>query len=189
MQVGRPLKTRLTTAGRLHLPIRCSGPCEVRGQVVGNPDADGSLGLERGGNGTLVVEASTSYIAPRRPGRVKVKLVYGPPGGQVATRTLDLRLSQQRGRPERLPRVTDLRAVRRGNQIRVSWTTDVPTMPFFDLYGSKTRSRLELPTTQITMADNTLLRRFSATLPAAGVRYVKLIGRGTRPGVLVVRVR
>ena len=83
----------------------------------------------------------------------------------------------------------DLRAVRRGNRIDVSWTTDAPTMPFFELYGTRTRSRLELPVAQTTMADDTLLRRFTGSLPAAGVRYVKLLAMTTRSGLLVVPVR
>ena len=81
-----------------------------------------------------------------------------------------------------------LRAVRHGNRIDISWTTDA-RVGFFDVYGTKTRSRFELPIAQGLLANNTLRRRFRATLPAPGVRYVTLIGWGTGPGKLVVPVQ
>ena len=190
VQVGRPLKTALTSGDELRLPIRCSGPCDVRGEVVGHSDTDSSVTLEHGGEGTLVIEAFSSFIAPRRPGRVQVRLTYGPPGGAwFATRTLALRLSQQRPRSQRVPRVHGLRAVRHGHRIDISWSTDVRVMSFFDVYGRGTRSRFELPVAQTVLTDEKRRRRFTATLPAAGVRYVTLIGWGTAPGQLVVPVR
>ena len=190
VQVGRPLKTALTSRDKLRLPIRCSGPCEVRGRLLGHSDTDVSLTLEHGGEGTLVIDAYTSFIAPRRPGRVQVGLTYGAPGGtRFATRTLTLRLSQQRPRSRSVPSVHGLRAVRHGNRIDISWTVDARVMAFFEVYGTGTRSRFELPVAQTRSADDTRRRRFAATLPAAGVRYVTLIGWGTAPGVLVVPVR
>jgi hypothetical protein len=62
-------------------------------------------------------------------------------------------------------------------------------MSFFDVYGTGTRSRFELPVAHTRLADDRLRRRFTATLPATGVRYVTLISWGTAPGKLVVPVR
>ena len=189
VEVGRPLKTALTSRDKLRLPVRCSGPCELRGQLLGDSDTDASLTLEHGGKGTLVIDSFSSFIAPRRPGRVRLRLTYGPLGGaRVTTRTLALRLSQQRPRSQNVPTVHALRAIRHGNRIDVSWTTDVRVMSFFDLHGTKTRSRFELPVAHTWLAGNKRRRRFRATLPAAGVRYVTLIGWGTAPGKLVVPV-
>jgi hypothetical protein len=190
VQVGRPLKTALTSRDKLRLPIRCSGPCELRGQPLGHSDKDASLTLPHGGEGTLVIDAYPSFIAPRRPGRVQIGLTYGPLGGaSFATRTLTLRLSQQRPRSQSVPNVHGLRAVRHGNRIDVSWTADARVPGFFYLYGTATRSRFELPVAQTRLTDETRRRHFTATLPAAGVRYVSLIGWGTAPGKLRVRVR
>ena len=57
------------------------------------------------------------------------------------------------------------------------------------MFGTRTRSRFELPAAQTHLADNGRMRRFSATLPAAGVRYVTLISFSAGPPKLVTRVR
>ena len=71
---ARPLKTALGSRDKLRLPIRCSGPCEVRGQILGRL-GHGRVGSRstRGGEGTLVIDgydvlhrAAPARAGPRR---------------------------------------------------------------------------------------------------------------------------
>ncbi|WP_028062605.1 hypothetical protein [Solirubrobacter soli] len=190
LRVGRPLKTALGVNDKLRLPVRCGGPCEIRAELVGASWADTLLQLPRGGSGTLVLDSYAEPIAPRRPGRVRVRLVYAAlDGARTATRTVSLRLSQRRAAPIAWPHLHDLRAVRRGKRIEVSWTADKPTESNFQVTGSTTRSRFELPVAVTLLYDRARRRAFSVTLPAAEVRYVTLYSFGPRPYKTVVRVR
>lgn len=190
VRVGRPLKTALGVKDKLRLPVRCSGPCEIRAEVVGSSWFDALLLLERGGSGTLVLESYGQPIAPQRPGRVRVRLVYAAlDGARTATRTISLRLSQRHAAPIAWPHLHDLRAVRHGSRIKVSWTADKPAEPQFQVTGSTTRSRFELPVAVTSVYRGAPRRAFSATLPATGVRYVALYSFGAGPWKQVVRVR
>ena len=182
VRVGRPLKTALTSRDKLRLPIRCSGPCELRGQLVGHSDADGVADPRTRRQRDARHRACSSFLAPRRPGRVRIKLMYGPPGGHRSrpVRSRSACRSNDRDRSA----CQGCTACGRSATATGSTSPGRPTRArsFFDVYGTKTRSRFELPVAQGRLANNTLRRRFTATLPATGVRYVTLIGWGTGPG-------
>jgi hypothetical protein len=91
-----------------------------------------------------------------------------------------------------VPRAGGLRAVRRGNAIRVTWETDRP-MPAgrtFHVTGSTTRSRYAEPVVWGGGETEERERSFTVTLrPADGVRWVTLYSFGARPLKQVIRVR
>lgn len=174
VRVGEPLRTTLKTSDPLRLPIRCGGPCSVRAQVVGHA-AEGSVTLVRAGEARLSILPFGGAIAPRREGAVRVRLTYGAPGSLTPqTRTISVRLKRAK---EKLQRVVDLQAERRGNSIRVSWRLVNPS-EFSVFYVSGSTARDDRGRPHITTRTYTLRpkqRSFRVTLrPADRVRYVTL---------------
>ena len=120
VRIGRPRSPVVPRDGALDLPVRCSAPCEVRAQA---PYGEGFVHMSRAGEGRLSVSSATEGLSPRESGPVRLRITYGPADGRsTRTRTLTVRLRRPADPPE--PKVLALRAVRRGDQIEVTWRTD-----------------------------------------------------------------
>jgi hypothetical protein len=171
---GVPRSRVLGPESTLRLPLRCSRPCEVVA-TVGNSffGASGELSLPRGGAGVLAVKrAGEALAAPRS--RVPVTLVYGAPDGfDARAKTFHLTLERPRNAPD--TRVRAVRAVRRGNAIRVSWSTAGRTGEDaeFLVTGTKARDRGEDPIVLREYDVKPGRQTFSITLKAGReVRWV-----------------
>lgn len=173
LRVGKPLKRALKTTDALTLPITCSGPCSVRGSVVGRSDSDGVATLYRAGTTRLRIYTGAKPITSAKGGTVRVRLSYGTPDSTAPkTLTVSLRL---RHVPTPKPRIVKLRAVRRGDTVRVTWRLEhPPRYAMFAIGGSAKRDDRGAPVV-VTGAESESRRdrSFRATLETAdGVRYV-----------------
>lgn len=172
--VGAPRSRVLGENSSLRLPVRCSGPCEVRGSIAaGLADFADVVRLPRGGRGTLAIRgAAIGLPGPR--GHVKVRLAYRAPDG-VEAKARTLRIAARKPAGSADTRVRKLRAVRRGGSIRVTWT--IAGRPgddaSFIVTSAATRDRFAEPAT-FTIVDGRKGRRtFATTLaPDADVRWV-----------------
>ncbi len=172
VRVGAPAKRTLAAFGWLRLPVTCSGPCHVRAHV-GDSGEENTLILPRGGRGRLNLSPLSGPIAPPRLGPVRIRITYGPPNAREPNvRTMKLRLVRAAGPPE--ARVVALRAVRRGNTIRVSWRTDQPAkFAAFDVTGAATRRWSGEPPAAARIYSTKGRRSFQVTLRnTADVRWV-----------------
>lgn len=164
--VGAPRKRTLGDRDPLRLPVRCTRPCEVRAAIPGGfLPPSGMVRLPRGGRGTLeIIGASDAITAPRA--RVRVELSYRAVGGSDArARTLRLDLARPAGAPD--SRVYDVRAVRRGDTVQVTWRTRgrPDANASFYITASRTRSRAEEPLAVEEVDARRSRRAYSATLP------------------------
>ena len=139
--IGAPRSRTLSEEEPLRLPVRCDRPCEVG--VAADSLTSGlsdTVKLERAGTGVLSVSGA-AYLAPARIGPVRLTLAYRAPGAKRAqTRTVTVRIARAASVP--FPRATDVRAVRDGGSIRVSWRV-AGRQSESDTYfvsGSRTRS-------------------------------------------------
>ena len=104
----------------LAIPFRCSAACDVRATV--SDENSGRHSLRAAGSGRLKILPDLEPITLRHPGSVPVQVIAGAPGARRVTR----RSVTAKLRVPRLPRFLDLKAVRRGKKIVVSWHTDRP---------------------------------------------------------------
>jgi hypothetical protein len=116
IEVGRIQQIRQGLA----VPFRCSAACDVRATV---PDGvSGSSSLPAAGSGRLNILPGYDPIMLRRPDSVAVDVLTGAPGARTpARKSITARL-----RVPRVPRLLGVKAVRRGDRIRVSWHTARP---------------------------------------------------------------
>ena len=112
IEIGSPSKSVLAVDDPLVLPVRCSGPCELRAAVVGRFGAESVAELERAGRTRIDIQPSLGApIAALRRGPVRVIVAYGAPGARrPQTKTVTLTLRRPPGPP--VPHVLDLRARR-----------------------------------------------------------------------------
>jgi hypothetical protein len=163
--VGAPRSRVLSESGKLRLPVHCSRPCEVRGEITaGAGNTTDTLRLPRGGRGTLSIRGAAFALAGPR-GRLKVELAYRAPGAsQAKTRTLRIAVRRPAGAPD--TRVRKLRAVRSGDDIRVTWT--IAGRPGDDagfvVTGSTTPDPAEEPTELKILEGDKGERTFTITL-------------------------
>jgi hypothetical protein len=153
--------------GGLALPFRCSAACDVRAAVPGG--SGGRRSLRAAGSGRLKIQHITDPIVLARPDSVPVHVFTGPSGGRVGrAHTLIARL-----RVPRLPRVLGLKAVRRGNRVRVTWHSD-RGLTDATVIATPTRTRAQYdPFGGLVIGEGQ--RRFHLSLEASrGDRYVQL---------------
>ena len=121
---GAPRSTTLGDQEPLRLPISCSRPCVVFAGLGDDATNGEFVTWPRGGRGELKIEAA-GYFAPRPAGPVKLTVRYRAPDAlRARSRTVHVRIARGADVPH--PVVTDLRAVRRGDSIRVSWRVSGP---------------------------------------------------------------
>ncbi|MBE2316102.1 hypothetical protein DVA67_008950 [Solirubrobacter sp. CPCC 204708] len=177
-----PPPSRVT--GDLVLPFRCSGPCEIRAQVINRHAYEDSARLTSARSGRLRLR---DFVAPRRVGPVRVRFTVGALDGRRSrTWTTTYRLHGRR--QYRLLRVDAVRAERRGSRIRVTVRSEfkLPDGAFFAVGGFDRRGNVEPLTMTSSLIGSSGRRQFTVSLPAQGVRWVAtLLGEERR----FVRVR
>jgi hypothetical protein len=171
--VGAPRQRTLNWNDSLYLPIRCSAACDVRAYAL-TSHTDGILSLAKAGRGPLEIHPNGLGALARRHGRTRVRLLYGAPGAEnPRTRTISVALRLRR--TPRIPHPRGLRAERRGDRIRVTWTLRDPSeATFYLVTGEATRGGT--PRTATVAIDSANgATRFSETLHyAQGVEFVTL---------------
>jgi hypothetical protein len=153
------------------------------------PDGiSGRRSLRGAGSGRLKILPDFDPIMLRRPDSVPVQVLSGAPGVRtVARRSVTAKL-----RVPRLPRLLDLKAVRRGKKIVVSWHTDRPLRNVSIIAVSSDDKAFEDPFFGSTVAGEGG-RRFRVNVdPILGKRYVQLFllypPAATERRIAVVRV-
>lgn len=177
VRVGAPVRRILDYDDALRLPVDCSGPCTVRGQVMGREYTDGVTTLASGGKGELRIRAGYESLVPEGGRSLRVRVTYGTPGTDAPqTDTLTVRVSRT---TENDPRVVRLRAVRRGASVCVTWRVVHPQrFSSYIVSGSATRDDRDKPL--VVAGDGAVRPRttsYKVTLKSAGrVRFVTLRG-------------
>jgi hypothetical protein len=174
VRFGAPVKRVLAYNEALRLPIRCSGPCSVRAHMVGNQGSDGQTTLHRAGNGVVRVHPGVNPITNKRAGgTVRIRVSYGAPGTvtpQTQTITVRVRLANTP-----LPRIVDLKAVRRGERVRVTWRMrNAPRLAAIIVTGSRDRDDKGNPHVLEPVVIERSQKSYRVDLPADRVRYVTL---------------
>lgn len=124
VRLGAPVRRVLDYDDALRLPVSCSGPCTVRGQIVGREYTDGVTTLATGGKGELRIVSGLESLLPAGTRSVRVRVSYGSPGTVAPkTETLTVRVTRT---TKKDPRIVGLRAVRRGKAVRISWRVKNP---------------------------------------------------------------
>ncbi|MDA0183497.1 hypothetical protein OJ997_24525 [Solirubrobacter phytolaccae] len=191
--VGAPLSRRLGPKEPLRIPVSCGGPCVVRatlGELA--TDFNEELTLERAGRRVLKFPQA-AVLARRQLRPVPMTVLYrGPEAKSARVRTTSVRYARRGELP--IAEVQDVRAVRRGDAIRVTWrlkgTVHEAEEPIF-VTATKTRARGEAPLALRTVEVNKR-RRFSVTLRAgADAKFVtvRTVGFIVGQGRTVVGVR
>ena len=187
VRFGKPRSVTLGDQEPLRLPISCSRPCAVfAGQ--GDDARNGKfVTLPRGGRGELKIEAA-GHFAPRPAGPVRLTVRYRAPDALRAhSRTTHVRIGRGADVPH--PQVSDLRAVRRGESIRVSWRVTGPigegSWPYYITADARRAGTGEPIAARLVQDDR---RRYTVTLRAgADARYVT-VRTALESGRLVVRI-
>jgi hypothetical protein len=190
--IGAPLSRRLGPKESLRLPVSCSGPCDVRLQLEAGLDFEAELSLNRAGR-RVVSFREAAVLATRSIRPVRMTVSYRTPGAKHAhTRTTSVRFARRGESP--YAEVADVRAVRRGDTIRVTWhlkgKVHDADEPLF-VSATRTRARGEEPLA-LRMLEVGKRRTGGVTLRAgAEARFVTvrtigfLIGRDGRTVVPV----
>jgi hypothetical protein len=158
----------------LRLRVTCSAACDVTA-LSPSAGVGGRLALDKAGHGTLVISPFQEGAVAPLHGRARVRLVYGPPGTlHPRVRTVSVKL-RVRSTP-RLPHVIALKAVRRGDDVRVTFRLRRAT-GWVSFYATGAAERGGTPVTVAIPAGTVTDRhtRFRITLHhAQGVRFVTL---------------
>jgi hypothetical protein len=127
--VRPPPPTTLGYANRLRVRVGCDRPCDLRAYVVGGRGRSRGMAvatLRRAGSMRLAIKPKEDrHLAPPSRGRAQV-VVHGHAanGRRFVRRSVPVDLRRKPVRP--LPRLIDVRAVRRGGGVVVTWRTDRP---------------------------------------------------------------
>lgn len=129
LRVRRPPPTTLAYGNMLRVRVGCDRPCDLRAYVVGEGGRGRGVAsgtLARAGTTALAIKPSLErHLAPPQGGSARIVVHgYTANGSTRVTRAVPVELRRRPLRP--LPRLLDLRAVRRGRSIVVSWRTDRP---------------------------------------------------------------
>lgn len=129
LTVRAPRGRTLAYGDALRFRVGCDRPCDLRAFVVGDRDRGCGLAVatlpQAGTTGLTIKPALDEHLAPPAGGRSRI-VVYGfaPNGRTFVSRAVPIELRRKPLRP--LPRLLDLRAVRRGRSVVVTWQTDRP---------------------------------------------------------------
>jgi len=137
------------------LPVECDGPCDVEARVG---DGFDRVRLTKAGRARFQL-----FTDAKRP---RVRLTYSAPAGpETATKIVSLRVRTV-DTLGALPRPLDVKAVRRGGKIEVSWRTAKPLAGDQTgiVYGTRTRSVKQDPLDVAPVYLEADKRRFSGTL-------------------------
>lgn len=130
---------RLFDSEPVRLRVHCDRACDVRAALPHSSElfADEAHSLRRAGTLRLAVSRLDRAKADRQ--RIRIRLRAGAPNGRDVV-SLSRRVLIVRRPPLPVPRLLDVRAVRRGGSIVVTWRTEFPARrTFFTVIGQRTR--------------------------------------------------
>lgn len=176
-----PPKSR-TVSGSLVLPFRCSAACQVRAELVDRHGEGSFKRLRAAGSGRLRL---TDVDAPTRLCPVRVRFTIGGADGR-RTRSWTTTYRLVRTRAHRLVELAPVRAERRGDKVHVTVRVErrLPSELFTVVGGFARRGNVEPLATRVVFFE-TSQREATATLPAAGVRWVAVLWGDKRTFVRV----
>ena len=172
--IGAPRSRTLAEDEPLRLPFRCDRACEVLATFNGiDVESNAGVTLKRAGSGVLRMPGA-AFLAPARVGPVQVTIASRAPGAKHArTRTVTVRIARAASVP--FPRATDVRAVRDGDSIRVTWrvTGRQDASDTYFVTGTRTRSASAEPSVLRPVDGRQGRRTYSVTLRAGSeVQFV-----------------
>jgi len=203
--VAAPPAPRITLRARaqrlffdepLEVSASCDRPCDLRGRLPGR-GALGTAALGRAGTVTLRLRPDFRRTIARRDGRRARVAVHACSSGADALASARLDVRVRRRKPPRVPRVTNLRAVRLGREVRVSWRTPFPARRV-DFAATARRERSRRRANASPVASESVpgrgRTRFAVRLRSRSARFVELTASPRDPGnsrsrTRIVRIR
>jgi hypothetical protein len=142
VRLERPRPKTLKYEQGMPVTVRCDGPCDLRAYVLdsGRARGVGTATLHRAGRTRLAIEPRLGeHLAPQPGGHARVLVRAWAPGGDGFSHVSQPAVLR-RAPVRPLPRLLDVRAVRDGNSILVTWKTDRPFRTgSFSVKGRATR--------------------------------------------------
>lgn len=188
LRVRPPRATTLGYGNRLRVRVGCDRPCDLRAYVVGGRDrargvATGTL-HEAGITRLAIKPGFDDHLAPPSRGRARVVVHgYAPNGRRFTSESVPVDLRRKPLRP--LPRVLNVRAVRRGGAVVVTWQTATPARRVSFRVKGRLSRRDHFPIVEESV-EGRGRRRFRLRLPLHEVRE---LGDVTLIALSVVRDR
>jgi hypothetical protein len=174
VMVRPPPPTTLGYGNRLRVRVGCDRPCDLRAHVVGGGGRSRGKAvgtLRRAGSMRLGIKPRMDgHLAP--PSRGRARLVvhgYAANSRRFVARSVPVDLRRKPVRP--LPRLLDVRAVRRERGVVVTWETDRPARRVrFDVVQQLSQRRRILPTPKHVLGRGRRHFRVRLAGPADSVR-------------------
>jgi hypothetical protein len=188
LRVRPPRAMTLDYNNRLRVRVGCDRACDLRGYVVGGRDRARGVAIgtlhEAGSTRLAIKPAFGDHLVPPSRGQARVVVHgYARNGRRFTSRSVPVDLRRQPLRP--LPRVLNVRAVKRGGAVVVTWQTATPaTRVSFRVKGRLSR-RDRFPVLEESVQGRGR-RSFRLRLP---LREVRELGDVTVIALSVVRDR
>jgi hypothetical protein len=185
----RPPRARMLGYGnRLQVRVGCDRACDLRAYVVGGRDRARGVAigtLREAGSTRLAIKPSfDDHLAPPARGRARVVVHgYAANGRRFASRSVRVDLRRKPLRP--LPRVLNVRAVKRAGAVVVTWQTAKPARRVSFRVRGRLSRRDRFPVVEDSV-EGRGRRSFRVRLP---LREVRELGEITVIAVSVVRDR
>jgi hypothetical protein len=188
LRVRPPRAMTLGYGNRLRVRVGCDRACDLRAYVVGGRDRARGVAVEtlhEAGSTRLAIKpAFDDHLAPPVRGRARVVVHgYAPNGRRFTSRSVPVDLRRKPLRP--LPRVVNVRAVRRGGAVVVAWQTATPARRVSFRVKGRLSRRDRFPIVEESVHGRGR-RRFRLRLP---LREVRELGEITVIALSVVRDR
>jgi hypothetical protein len=188
LSVRAPRTMTLGYGNRLRVRVGCDRACDLRGYVVGGRDRARGVAVgtlhEAGSTRLAIKPAYDEHLAPPARGRARVVVHgYASNGRRFTSRSVPLDLRRKPLRP--LPRVVNVRAVRRGGAVVVTWQTAGPARRVSFRVRGRLSRRDRFPFVEESVAGRGR-RNFKVRLP---LREVRKLGEITVIALSVVRDR
>jgi hypothetical protein len=129
LRVRAPRAMTLGYGNRLRVRVGCNRACDLRAYVVGGRDRARGVAigtLREAGSARLAIKPSSEgHLAPPAGGRARVVVHgYAANGRRFTSRSVPVDLRRKPLRP--LPQILNVRAVKRGGAVVVTWRTAMP---------------------------------------------------------------
>jgi hypothetical protein len=188
LRVRPPRAMTLGYGNRLRVRVGCDRPCDLRAYVVGGRDRARGLAVgtlrEAGSTRLAIKPAFEEHLAPPARGRARVVVHgYAPNGRRFTSQSVPVDLRRKPLRP--LPRVLNVRAVRRGGAVVVTWQTATPARRVSFRVKGRLSRRDRFPIVE----DSTPGRGGRTFRLRLSLREVRELGEVTVIAVSVVRDR
>jgi hypothetical protein len=172
LRVRPPRAMTLGYGNRLRVRVGCDRACDLRAYVVGGRDRARGVAVgtlhEAGSTRLAIKPAFGDHLAPPARGRARVAVHgYAPNGRRFTSRSVPVDLRRKPLRP--LPRVVNVRAVRRGGAVVVTWQTATPARRVSFRVKGRLSRRDRFPIVEESVHGRGR-RRFRLRLPLREVR-------------------